>query len=81
MLSEKQTTKMESDMPEIYRGVECWRLGKGRESRRRLESLGLLYSLTHIREEREIKRTKEEEPQTSMELRKCLGQADAESRP
>lgn len=81
MLSEKQTTKMESGMQEIYGGGECWRLGKGSKSRRRLESLGLQYSLTHIRGERDIKRTKEEEPQTSVELRKCLGQADAESRP
>ena len=80
MLSENQTTKMESDMQEIYGGGECWRLGKGSKSRRSLESLGLQYSLTYIREERDIKSTKEEEPQTSVELRKCLGQADAESR-
>ena len=45
------------------------------------ESLGLQYSLTYIREERDIKSTKEEEPQTSGELRECLGQADAESCP
>ena len=55
MLSEKQTTKMESDMQEVYGGGECWRLGKGSKSRRSLESWTAIQSDIYQRRERHKK--------------------------
>lgn len=80
VLSEKQTTKMESGMQEIYGGGECWRLQGKQEQEEVRESWTAIQSDTYQRrEDTKYSKRRNFKPQWTQESNS--DQVDAESHP